>query len=194
MQAVRNSRNVSQSYGPIWSRLHSTATSVRPGVRIIEVSPRDGLQNEKGVIDTETKASLILKLSQHGFRDIEAGSFVSPKVKQMADTSNVLQHAATREASQNANFSVLVPNLRGFENLQKCTAGMNSNVVGEVSIFAAATEAFSNANLNASVSVALDRLGEVAEQAKRAGYRIRGYVSCIVGVSSDLLNLFLVKY
>jgi hydroxymethylglutaryl-CoA lyase len=134
----------------------------------------------------DTKALLIARLARHGFTTIEAGSFVSPKVKQMANTSNVLLHPAVRAASASSILQLLVPNKRGldsfFETIRQAKEDGGSSKPAEISVFAAATENFSRANLNATVAEALDRLGGVAQEALSKGIRVRGYVSCAVGV------------
>lgn len=141
-----------------------------PGqVKIIEVAPRDGLQNEKAFIPTATKVELINRLSAAGFANIEAVSFVSPKwVPQMADGSEVM---ATIERRPGTLYSALTPNLRGFEAARD--AGMD-----EIVIFAAASEAFSRKNINCSIAESIARFEPVAEAAQAAGIRLRGSISC----------------
>jgi hydroxymethylglutaryl-CoA lyase len=140
-------------------------------VRIVEVGPRDGLQNEKEIVPTATKVALIGKLVAAGLRTIEAGSFVSPKwVPQMADTAEVLAALPKRD---DVSFPVLVPNMKGFE------AALASGV-GEIAIFGAASESFSQRNINCSIAESLDRFAPVAEAAKKHGIRVRGYVSTVV--------------
>lgn len=141
-------------------------------VRIVEVGPRDGLQNEGTVVPTAVKVELIERLVTAGLRTIEAGSFVSPRwVPQMADTAEVLRRLRRRP---DVSFPVLVPNLKGFEAAQAAGAQ-------EVAIFAAASETFSRRNINCSVAESLERFLPVAEAAAAGGMRLRGYVSCALG-------------
>ncbi|XP_011869778.1 PREDICTED: hydroxymethylglutaryl-CoA lyase, mitochondrial [Vollenhovia emeryi] len=141
-------------------------------VKIVEVGPRDGLQNEKKVVPTEVKIAFINMLSSTGLKSIEVTSFVSPKwVPQMADNSRVFQGIEKRDG---VSYPALVPNLKGLENA--VTAG-----VKEIALFAAASEAFSRANTNSSIEESVRNLKVVAEEAGRQGIRTRGYVSCIVG-------------
>ncbi|HTU46755.1 MAG TPA: hydroxymethylglutaryl-CoA lyase [Bryobacteraceae bacterium] len=145
----------------------------RPGtVRIVEVGPRDGLQNESTVVPVEVKVSLIEALADAGLVTIEAGSFVSPKwVPQMAGTAEVLARLHRRPG---VSYPVLVPNLKGLE------AAIESGVT-EVAIFAAASETFSQRNINCSISESLERLHAVSETALAHGMKVRGYVSCVLG-------------
>ena len=141
-------------------------------VRIVEVGPRDGLQNEAACLDVETRVALIAALADAGLTAIEAGSFVSPRwVPQMADTGEVLRRLGTREG---VTYSVLVPNMRGFE--EAAAAGAR-----EVAVFAAASETFSARNINCSVVESVERFRPVAEAARSRGLRLRGYVSCVLG-------------
>lgn len=141
-------------------------------VRIVEVGPRDGLQNEKGIVPLAAKVALIDALAAAGLSVIESGSFVSPKwVPQMADTAEVLA-AITRRPG--VRYPVLVPNQRGLE------AALASGVE-EVAVFAAASEAFSQKNINCSITESLERFAPVMEGAKAAGIAVRGYVSCVLG-------------
>ncbi|MDZ5460730.1 hydroxymethylglutaryl-CoA lyase [Azohydromonas lata] len=140
-------------------------------VRIVEVGPRDGLQNEKQAISTATKLALIERLAAAGLRDIEATSFVSPKwVPQMADHAEVMAGLSRRPG---VNYPVLAPNLKGFE--AAVAAGAT-----EVAVFAAASETFSQRNINCSITESIARFEPVFEAARRQGVRVRGYVSCIV--------------
>ena len=141
-------------------------------VTIVEVGPRDGLQNEKHKVSTTTKIELIERLANCGIPVIEAGSLVSPKwVPQMADTDAVL---AGMNPLSGTRYPVLVPNLKGFERAMD--AG-----VKEIAIFTAASESFSQRNTNCSMDESLARLEPVLEQAKAIGVRVRGYVSCVLG-------------
>ena len=141
-------------------------------VRIVEVGPRDGLQNEKSTVSVETKVALIDKLSDAGLKSIEAGAFVSPKwVPQMADTDKV--YAAIKKAA-NVSYPVLVPNAKGME--AAVAAG-----VKEIAVFAAASETFSQKNINCSIAESIERFHPVMEEAKKHGIKVRGYVSCVLG-------------
>lgn len=141
-------------------------------VRMFEVGPRDGLQNERETVPTAVKVELIDRLSDAGLPAIEVGSFVSPKwVPQMADTDAVL--AAIRQ-KQDISYPVLTPNMKGFEAAMAAGAR-------EVAIFGAASEAFSHKNINCSIAESLERFSPVAEAAQRHGVRVRGYVSCVLG-------------
>jgi len=140
-------------------------------VRVNEVGPRDGLQNEAMTVPTPVKIALIEKLADAGLKAIEAGSFVSPKwVPQMADTSEVLAGLKRRS---NVAYQVLVPNMKGFEAARAAR-------VKEIAIFAAASETFSRRNINCSIDESLERFKPVADAAKGAGMRLRGYISCAV--------------
>lgn len=141
-------------------------------VKIVEVSPRDGLQNEKQFIDTATKVELINRLAQAGVANVETTSFVSPKwVPQMADAAEVM---AAIERRPGTIYSVLAPNMRGFDGAQAAGAD-------EIVIFGAASEAFSQANINCSIAESIARFEPVAEAVKAAGLRLRGSISCALG-------------
>jgi hydroxymethylglutaryl-CoA lyase len=141
-------------------------------VRIVEVSPRDGLQNEKLIVSVQDKVDLIDALGAAGLRTIEVGSFVSPKwVPQMADTAQVL---ARIQRNPNVSYPVLVPNLKGLQ------AAIDSAVT-EIAVFAAASETFSQKNINCSIDESLIRLRSVAEGALARGVKVRGYLSCSLG-------------
>jgi len=141
-------------------------------VKIVEVGPRDGLQNEKQTVPGPIKIELIEKLAQAGLSSIEAGAFVSPKwVPQMADSEAVFRGIDKRPG---VSYPMLVPNLQGFERAR--AAG-----VGEISVFAAATESFSRKNINCSIEESLDRFRPVCEAALRHGMHVRGYVSVVLG-------------
>ena len=141
-------------------------------VRIVEVGPRDGLQNEPTPVAVHTRVELIAALVNAGLRTIEAGSFVSPKwVPQMADTDAVLR-ALPKPAG--VSYPVLVPNSRGLESA--LAAGAE-----EVAVFAAASETFSQRNINCSIEESFIRLRPVVEGGLKAGVKVRGYVSCVLG-------------
>ena len=141
-------------------------------VKIVEVGPRDGLQNEQQPISTEVKIELIHRLADAGVSYIEAVSFVNPKwVPQMAGSDAVFQGI---ERKAGVTYAALTPNLQGFER----AVSVN---VSEVAIFAAASEAFSQKNINCSIDESLDRFASIMEAAKAAGLPVRGYISCVVG-------------
>jgi hydroxymethylglutaryl-CoA lyase len=140
-------------------------------VRMVEVGPRDGLQNEAQVLPASVKVALIEQLVGAGLKVVEAGSFVSPKwIPQMADTAEVL---AQLERAPGVSYPVLVPNMKGLEAAR--AAG-----VGDIAIFAAASESFSQRNINCSIAESFERFAPVAAAAKRDGMRMRGYISCVV--------------
>lgn len=141
-------------------------------VSIVEVGPRDGLQNEAEPIATAAKLELIDRLGTAGLKRIEAASFVSPKwVPQMADHREVMTGIRRRPG---VIYSALTPNLKGLEAALECG-------VQEVAVFAAASEAFSQKNINCSIAESLARFEAVLERAKQANVRVRGYVSCVLG-------------
>ncbi|CAI5729429.1 unnamed protein product [Peronospora effusa] len=150
----------------------TTAVTYPPFVRIVEVGPRDGLQNEKTLVSTKDKVTFINLLSETGLSAIETTSFVSPKwVPQMADNREVLKGILRKRG---VVYPVLTPNLKGFDHAVE--AGAN-----EVAIFGAASEAFSHKNINCSIQESLERFQPVCEKADGLGIRVRGYVSCVVG-------------
>lgn len=141
-------------------------------VKIVEVSPRDGLQNEKSEVSTADKIELVDRLSAAGFPNIEAASFVSPKwIPQMADSAQVM---AGIKRDPRIIYSVLTPNMKGFDAAM--AAGAN-----EVVIFGAASESFSQRNINCSIAESLERFEPVAQAARAAGVRLRGSISCAMG-------------
>ncbi len=145
-------------------------------VSIVEMAPRDGLQNEKVLIDTQDKIRLVDRLSGCGFERIEVTSFVSPKwVPQLADAADVMAGIARRPG---VRYAVLTPNMRGFE--AALAAGAD-----EVAIFASASEGFSQHNINCSIAESIERFRPVAEAARNAGIVVRGYVSCVVECPYD---------
>jgi hydroxymethylglutaryl-CoA lyase len=145
----------------------------RPGqVRIVEVGPRDGLQNEKTAISTADKIALIDRLSATGLRTIEATSFVSPKwVPQLADAAEVF---AGIQRAPGVAYPVLVPNEQGYDRARAAGAS-------EVAVFTAASEAFNRRNINASIDESIERFRPVLERAHHDGVRVRGYVSTVLG-------------
>jgi hydroxymethylglutaryl-CoA lyase len=141
-------------------------------VTLVEVGPRDGLQNEKQTIPLEAKLQLIGDLAEAGLRVIEAGSFVNPKwIPQMADSEAVFAGLRRREG---VRYTCLTPNLRGLE--RALAAG-----VDEVAVFGAASEAFSQKNINCSIDESLERFSDVMSAAREANVPVRGYVSCVLG-------------
>lgn len=141
-------------------------------VRIVEVGPRDGLQNEQRPVATAVKTELIARLARAGLTAIEATAFVSPKrVPQMSDHDAVVRSIERRPG---VSYPVLVPNMRGFEAAVEAGAE-------EVAVFAAASESFSQQNIGCSIAESLDRFRPVLSAAKRRGVRVRGYVSCALG-------------
>ncbi|WP_434730511.1 hydroxymethylglutaryl-CoA lyase [Rhizobium binae] len=145
-------------------------------VRIYEVGPRDGLQNEKRIIPTASKIELIDLLSRAGFEKIEATSFVSPKwVPQLADALEVMRGIARRPGT---GYAVLTPNMKGFELAQAAGAD-------EVAVFASASEGFSQKNINCSIAASLARFQPLLVAAREVGIRVRGYVSCVIACPYD---------
>jgi hydroxymethylglutaryl-CoA lyase len=141
-------------------------------VKIVEVGPRDGLQNESQLVPSAVKVELIDRLGMAGLKTIEATAFVSPKwVPQMGDAAEVMASLPRRHG---VSYPVLVPNLKGFE--QALAAG-----AGEIAVFGAASEAFSQKNINCSIAESLERFRPVMEAARQNGIRVRGYVSCVLG-------------
>lgn len=141
-------------------------------VKIVEVGPRDGLQNVNEILDTNVKVKFINKLSQTGLKVIEAGSFVSPKwVPQMSDSDEVFKRI---NRAEDVEYPVLVPNLKGMERALECGAK-------EIAVFAAASQAFSQKNINCSIQQSIDRFEPVFQEAKLKGVKVRGYVSTVLG-------------
>jgi hydroxymethylglutaryl-CoA lyase len=146
--------------------------SVPDFVRIVEVGPRDGLQNEPGNVPTEVKIQLIERLADTGLAAVEATAFVSPKwIPQMADHAEVLQRLRRKPG---VSYPVLTPNLKGFEAARAAGAR-------EVAVFGAASETFSKKNINCSIAESLERFAAVVAQAKKHDIGVRGYVSCVLG-------------
>ncbi|KAJ2455444.1 hypothetical protein EV183_000776 [Coemansia sp. RSA 2336] len=167
-----------QILGRSFSSSISAAKSTEPAqdpasfVKIVEVGPRDGLQNEKQVIPTHVKVALINKLADVGLSVVEATSFVSPKwVPQMADARAVMAEITRKPG---VSYPVLTPNVKGLEAAIEAGAR-------EVAIFGAASETFSRKNINCSIAESIRRFAEVAELARKHHLRIRGYVSCVAG-------------
>ena len=141
-------------------------------VRLVEVGPRDGLQNEKTLVPTAVKVALIDRLAAAGFAAIEATSFVSPKwVPQMADAADVM---AGIRREPGVRYAVLTPNMKGFEAALAAKAD-------EVAVFVAASETFSRKNINCGIDESVERARPIFAAAKAAGLRVRGYISCVLG-------------
>jgi len=153
----------------------NTAADTGASVRIVEVGPRDGLQNERAHLTTALKCTLIERLAAAGLEDIEAGAFVSPaRVPQMADSAQVLERLQRVPGLRGVRLPVLTPNLRGYE--AAVAAGARS-----VAVFAAASETFSQQNIQCSIADSLRRFEPVLAQARAAGIPVRGYLSCVAG-------------
>lgn len=141
-------------------------------VQVVDVGPRDGLQNEKQMIDADVKVELVDRLTDAGFRNIEVTSFVSPKwVPQMADGAEVMQRIRRKPG---VTYSVLVPNVKGLEGALAVNAD-------EVVVFGAASEAFSQKNINCSIAESIERFRPVVAAARAAGKHVRGAISCALG-------------
>jgi hydroxymethylglutaryl-CoA lyase len=159
-------------------------------VKVVEVGPRDGLQNESTTVPAEIKVQLVEKLADAGLSVIEVGAFVSPRwVPQMATSAEVFTHV---DKQPNVSYPMLVPNLKGLE--LALAAG-----VEEIALFAAASETFSQKNTNCSIAESIERFNEVIDHAQAAGVKIRGYVSCVLGcpyegkVSFDTVSMITQK-
>ncbi|MCP4982051.1 MAG: hydroxymethylglutaryl-CoA lyase [Gammaproteobacteria bacterium] len=159
-------------------------------VKIVEVGPRDGLQNEASTVPADIKVQLVEKLADAGLSVIEVGALVSPKwVPQMATSSEVFTRIDKRP---DISYPMLVPNLKGLEIA--LAAG-----VQEIALFAAASETFSQKNTNCSIAESIERFNDVIDQAQAAGVKIRGYVSCVLGcpyegkVSFDTVSMITQK-
>ena len=140
-------------------------------VKIVEVGPRDGLQNEKLIVDVATKITLINQLANAGIGYIEAGSFVSPKwVPQMAGSDKVF----TELPKDATTYAALTPNMQGLQRAMECD-------VKEVAVFAAASEIFSQKNINCTIDESLERFAPVVSTANKSGIAVRGYISCVLG-------------
>ena len=144
-----------------------------PGhVRIVEVSPRDGLQNEKAIIPTSTKIELINRLSKTGLKTIEVTSFVSPKrIPQLADATEVYSGI---EKNPTIHYPVLIPNLQGLEKALAID-------VKEIAVFCAVSETFSQKNTHCSIEESFERINEIMKETKPRNIPVRGYLSCVLG-------------
>jgi hydroxymethylglutaryl-CoA lyase len=154
---------------------HFSSSSKDKFVRIFEVGPRDGLQNEKTEVPTSIKVDFVNRLSHTGLKSIEVTSFVSPKwVPQMSDHVEVL---AAIDRISGVSYSALTPNVQGINKV----LSLGAKGVDEVAIFSAASETFSKKNINCSIETSLQRLDAVAKIAREKNLPVRGYVSCVVG-------------
>src|SRR5450631_4620144 len=145
-------------------------------VRIVEVGPRDGLQNEKTPVSVADRIAFIGALVGAGLRTVEVGSFVSPKaIPQMVNSDQVLHGLSHHNDSE---FHVLVPNVKGYEAARAAGARV-------IAVFASASEGFSHANINCSIAESIDRFRPVVARAKADGIKVRGYVSCVLGCPFD---------
>ena len=144
-------------------------------INIIEVAPRDGLQNEQTFVPTEIKLIFIDKLIQAGLKNIEATSFVSPQaIPQLADNDLILSALLSNQAYQDITFPVLVPNLKGLNNAIKHAAK-------NIAIFTAASETFNQKNIHCSIQESFDRFNEMLPLIKQYKLHVRGYISCALG-------------
>ncbi len=145
-------------------------------VKIVDVGPRDGLQNEKQPVPAAVKIELVHKLQDAGLKEIEVTSYVSPKwVPQMGDNAEVMAGIRRRAG---VRYSVLTPNLKGFE---AAVAGPRETWPDEIVVFGAASEAFSQKNINCSIAESIERFAPVAQAAREQGIYVRGAMSCTVG-------------
>ncbi len=145
-------------------------------VKLVEVGPRDGLQNEKQTVPAAIKIELVQRLQEAGLREIEVNSFVSPKwVPQMADNREVMAGIVRRPG---VRYSVLTPNLQGFE---AAVAAPRAQWPDEIVVFAAASESFSQRNINCSIAQSMERFRPVVQAARDKGIYVRGAMSCVVG-------------
>ncbi|MEM8937234.1 MAG: hydroxymethylglutaryl-CoA lyase [Pseudomonadota bacterium] len=141
-------------------------------VTLVEVGPRDGLQNESGVVDADVKIELVERLANLGLKNVEAGAFVSPKwVPQMATSADVMAGINRRD---DVSYPVLTPNMVGYEKAREHKADT-------IAVFGAASESFSKKNINATIEESIERFKPVIAAAKEDGVRVRGYVSCVLG-------------
>lgn len=144
-------------------------------IKIVEVGPRDGLQNEKSILKTEDKFQFIKKLCEAGLKCVEVTSFVkAPAIPQMGDAAELFTKVKNELGNRGTDFPCLVPNLKGYE--------MAKNLgVKEIALFTATSDTFTQKNINASVDESFVRMGEVAHEAKKDGIKIRGYISTAFG-------------
>ncbi|KAJ2084336.1 hypothetical protein H4R24_000129 [Coemansia sp. RSA 988] len=165
-------RGLRTSITPAKSNNTGADSLTRPFVKIVEVGPRDGLQNEKKIVPTSTKAELIYRLAKTGLTVVEAASFVSPKiVPQMADAGELLRMI---KRVSNVAYPVLVPNTRGLMSAKRAKAD-------EIAVFTAASDVFAQRNINMDIDKSIEVFTELIRAAWETGMRVRGYVSCIAG-------------
>lgn len=144
-------------------------------IKIVEVGPRDGLQNEKTILSTEDKFQFISSLSDTGLKAIEVTSFVkAPSIPQMADATELFTRVKNEISNKGISFPCLVPNLKGYETAK-------SLGVKEIAIFTATSDSFARKNINASVEESFERMREVSQEAKKDGILVRGYISTAFG-------------
>ncbi|MEM0983424.1 MAG: hydroxymethylglutaryl-CoA lyase [Planctomycetota bacterium] len=149
-------------------------------VRITDVAPRDGLQNEPGRVPTEGKAELVRALAATGAAEIEVSSFVSPKwIPQLGDAAELFGMLA-QDKPESVQFSALVPNAKGMERLAEVNQNAGGKLIDKASVFAAASETFSQKNTNATIDETLERFEPVIEMARSHDLAVRGYISCVV--------------
>lgn len=159
-----------ETFGPFAQ--HKNIGSFPDYVKVVEVGARDGLQNEKEIVPTQIKIELINRLSGSGLPVVEATSFVSPKwVPQMADHTEVLKGI---QRQKDVSYPVLVPNMKGFKDALEAGAR-------EIAVFGAASETFTQKNINCSIDESIRKFSDVLEAARDNGIKVRGYVSCVVG-------------
>lgn len=182
MAVLRAPRAAPATVSTIARRANSSTASSK-FVKIVDVSPRDGLQNEPKPISTQTKLDLIDRLVKANIPSVEVTAFVSPKwVPQMADASDVLTQVATRYRDKTATeFPVLVPNVKGLERAIKSGDGF----LKEIAIFGASSEGFSKKNTNCTIQEGLDSFRAVVEFAHKHGIKVRGYLSTVVACPYD---------
>lgn len=182
MMNLRNLRSASRVTGSAIkaSRFYSTPSNF---VKIVDVSPRDGLQNEPRPVSSEIKLELIDRLVKANVPAVEVTAFVSPKwVPQMADASDVLSQVSQRQASNTkTEFPVLIPNVKGLERAMKASGGF----LKEIAIFGAASEGFSKKNTNCSIEEGLNSFRSVIDMAHKNGIKVRGYLSTVVACPYD---------
>ncbi|ATZ49316.1 hypothetical protein BCIN_04g04810 [Botrytis cinerea B05.10] len=202
---LRQLRHLATAVDPLVGETNGKQQHGDNRVKLVEVGPRDGLQNEKKIIPLATKIRLIEKLAKTGLQDIEAGSFVAPKwVPQMADASEILEHVLQKhnQSTGPLRYSFLAPNRKGLDKalnilsqnrnayntadvpLDDGPADPNSSPNKpyiEMAVFAAATESFTQKNLNCDIATSLKRFEEVIQGAKAAGMRVRAYISVVLG-------------
>lgn len=154
-------------------------------IRIVDVSPRDGLQNEKVLVSTEKKLQLIDRLTKCGLKTIESTAFVSPKwVPQMADASEIYSAVVSKYKDNGVSYPVLVPNVKGLQTAIDSAAKVGEKVK-EVAIFGAASEGFSQKNTNRSIEQGYEVFKQVIDMANEHGIRVRGYLSTVIGCPYD---------